>query len=140
MPEEADAPPLPAHRIGVLLVEDEPVLRIDLADRLEEAGFAVFDLPSADQAVALLEARSDIRVVITDVDFNTGNLSGFDLARVIVRRWRHLGVVITSGRARPTLGELPEGTRFLPKPCSGQELTGIVFGIVEQQNHAGVGD
>lgn len=134
MPEAADAAPLPPDRIGVLVVEDEPLLRMDLSDRLEEAGLAVFETHMADAAVPILEARSDIRVVITDVDFNTGHLSGFDLARMIARLYPQIGVVITSGRARPTFGDLPEGMRFLPKPCSSRELIGIVFGFVEDQS------
>ena len=128
---DAGREPLEPHRIGVLVVEDEALLRIDMVDRLEAAGLATFEAGSAEAAFALLEARSDVRVMITDVDFIAGALSGFDLARMVARRWPAIGILITSGRARPTLGDLPGSARFLPKPCNTHELVSAVFGFLE---------
>ena len=44
--------PRSAHRI--LLVEDEPLIRLGVADQLREAGYNVFEASSADQAMELL--------------------------------------------------------------------------------------
>jgi two-component system, response regulator PdtaR len=43
----------------VLLVEDEPLVRMTAADELEEAGFHVLEAANADVALAVLEVRSD---------------------------------------------------------------------------------
>jgi CheY-like chemotaxis protein len=57
-----------AHLVPVILiVEDEYLLRMDAADMIEQAGFEVVQAGNADQAIAILEARSDIHVVFTDV-------------------------------------------------------------------------
>ena len=123
--------PLDPHQIGVLIVEDEALLRMDMVDNLEAAGLATFEASSAEAAFTVLDTRSDIRAVITDVDFIKGELSGFDLARMVARRWPAIGILIISGRARPTLGDLPGSARFLPKPCQEHELVGAVFSFLE---------
>ena len=53
------APPL------VLVVEDEFLVRMNALSLLEEAGFGVLEAGSADEAIALLERRTDIRIVQT---------------------------------------------------------------------------
>ncbi|MCJ2069353.1 response regulator [Methylobacterium sp. J-030] len=132
---DADArPPLASHQIGVLLVEDDALLRMDISDKLEAFGLAVFEARDADAALAILATRSDIRVMITDVDFISGPMNGFDLAQRVTREWPGVGLIITSGRARPTLGDLPPGSRFLPKPCSPRDLRSTVFALVELEN------
>ena len=134
MPETTDRAPLASHQIGVLLVEDDALLAIDIADRLETFGLIVFEARSAAQAIAVLEARSDVRVIITDVDFTAGEMSGFDLARLVAQRWPRVGIVITSGHARPRLADLPPGSRFFPKPYRDTDLRGAVFAIIEHQD------
>jgi two-component system, response regulator PdtaR len=59
--------PEPDPRPVVLLVEDEPLVRMFNADVLDEAGFRVIEAVNADEAVALIEVRPDIRAVVTDV-------------------------------------------------------------------------
>jgi CheY-like chemotaxis protein len=53
----------------VLVVEDEPVLRMMAVDLVEEAGFKAIEAGKADHAVRILEARSDVRIVFTDITY-----------------------------------------------------------------------
>lgn len=65
----------------VLIVEDEPLLRMMAADLVEEAGFEAVEAEDADEAVRILETRSDIRIVFTDIDM-PGSMDGMRLAAV----------------------------------------------------------
>ncbi|KLK90542.1 hypothetical protein AA309_25135 [Microvirga vignae] len=106
----------PKHptRVPILVVEDEPLVRIFIADFLEEAGFTVFEAVNADEAIALLEARPDVQAVITDIDM-PGSMNGLALTKVIHQRWPRLGIVVTSSRKWPGADELPEGVIFVAK-------------------------
>ncbi len=105
----------------VLLAEDEALVRMYNADVLDEAGFRVVEAGNAEEAIALFEARPDIRIVVTDVEM-PGSKNGFDLARHVTDKRPLVGVLIVSGRVRPAEDELPDGSRFLAKPYSPDEL------------------
>ena len=103
----------------VLIVEDEFLLRMDAAEMIEAAGFEVVEAGNADQAVEILESRPDITVVFTDVQM-PGSMDGLKFARAVGGRWPPVKIIATSGRA------LPEGGRFLPKPYSPRQVTGML--------------
>jgi DNA-binding NtrC family response regulator len=116
--------PCPAGAV-ILVVEDEPLVRALAVDVLEEAGFEVIEAPTADHAVLVLETRSDIRVVFTDVDM-PGRLNGFQLARIVQDHHHKVGVIIGSGKARPQPGEMAPDAIFLPKPYATSMLVAVV--------------
>jgi CheY-like chemotaxis protein len=103
----------------VLLVEDEPLVRMSAADDLQEAGFHVLEAANADVALAVLEACSDeVRVLFTDIDM-PGSMNGLVLAESVRRRWPHISLLISSAYRRPHQSQIPRDGRFLPKPyCS----------------------
>jgi CheY-like chemotaxis protein len=105
----------------VLLAEDEPLLRLLTADLLTDAGCRVIEAASASVALAVLAAEADVDLLVADVDMPPG-ISGFELAREVARRWPGVEILITSGRASPSEGELPPGARFLAKPCPDDTL------------------
>lgn len=106
----------------VLLVEDEPLIRMTAADHLEEAGFHVLEAANADVALAALEARSyEIEVLFTDIDM-PGSMNGLQLAESVHARWPHIALLISSGYHRPHPHELPDHGQFLPKPYDADEL------------------
>ena len=107
--------------IVVLLAEDEVLIRMLMADVLIDAGFRVVEASNAEEALALLEARADVRVLVTDVKMS-GRLDGFALAQLVGRRWPHIGIVITSGHAVRGDEAVPEGTLFLSKPVKIETL------------------
>lgn len=107
-------------KVLVLLVEDEPLVRIIAVESLEEAGYEVIEARDAVEALALMAARNDIGVLFTDVNM-PGSLNGLELAELIHERWPDVRLVITSGR--PLEREVPDDGAFLPKPYTPAEMT-----------------
>jgi DNA-binding NtrC family response regulator len=115
----------------VLVVEDEPLLRIITVEILEEAGFEVIEAANADIAVRFLEARMDIRIVVTDVDM-PGSMDGMKLAAAVRSRWPRIEIVIVSGQKRPLTNTLPDRAVFFPKPCDFSHLTDTLVRMAGQ--------
>lgn len=82
-------------------------------------------LAIADEAVALLEARQDIKVVFTDIHM-PGSMDGLALAQAVRRRWPPVELVLTSGFARVRDEDMPERGLFLGKPYKPNELVGMI--------------
>ena len=110
----------PNKRNVVLVVEDEPFVRMFGADLLEEAGFDVLQACNADEALRLLEVHPEVRVVFSDVEM-PGSLDGLGLARHICQHWPRIGIVLTSGH-RIRVEMIPQEGRFLAKPYDGKAL------------------
>jgi two-component system, response regulator PdtaR len=108
-------------KAAILVVEDETLIRLWVADLFEENGFTVLEAENANAALKTLEARPDVKLLFTDVQM-PGSLNGMELAREVHARWPHVLLVITSGRERPTRDEIPDDGRFVAKPYSAEEL------------------
>jgi CheY-like chemotaxis protein len=100
---------------AILIVDDEPLVRACAVETVTAAGFEVIEAANADEAIQILECRSDIRVVFTDVHM-PGSMDGLKLAHAVRNRWPPIKIIVTSGRELLTERDLPEGGRFLPKP------------------------
>jgi two-component system, response regulator PdtaR len=105
----------------ILIVEDELLIRMDSAEAIENAGFEVIQAGNADDAIAILEARTEIHVVFTDIQM-PGSMDGLKLARFVRDRWPPIKIVATSGLVRVEDDDLPAGSVFLPKPYRGAEV------------------
>lgn len=105
----------------VLLVEDEPLTRMDACAGLQEAGFEVLDAENVEAALALVRQRPDIAVLVTDVQM-PGHMDGLTLARVIRALRPDIQVVVTSGGLRLRAEDLPLGCAFVPKPYAVDRL------------------
>ena len=129
MPVEPSDPTTHSHpmtmpqddfRPYALVVDDDELLRMDVADILEQAGFRTFEAEHGDAAVGILEQHHlDIVLLFSDVEM-PGSRNGFALARESSVRWPYVAIVIASGRLRPVDGELPEGALFISKPFSAE--------------------
>lgn len=106
-----DAKTLPA----VLVVEDEPLIRMEAVDMIEDAGFKVYAAADADAAIRLMEEHDDIGILFTDIDM-PGSMDGMKLAAYVRDRWPPVAIVIASGNVDFTAMQLPEGSTFFPKP------------------------
>jgi len=110
----------PEHTI-VLVVEDDPLLRMMAVDMVEEAGFEVVEATDATQAVEILERRADIRIVFTDIDMPRG-MDGMKMAAVIRDRWPPIEIILTSGKLRPSPDQMPTRGVFFSKPFQEQDV------------------
>lgn len=99
----------------VLIVEDESLIRMGIADYLTEVGFSVLEAANADQAIRLLESNPDISVVFTDIDM-PGTMDGLRLAQAVRDRWPPVGIIVTSGHVKLDATSLPRGGLFVAKP------------------------
>lgn len=116
----------------VLVVEDDPLVRLVTEDVLTEAGFRVIEVPNADDALIALEARPDIRIIVTDVEM-PGTFDGFTLARLVRHRWPQVGIVVCSGHVCPGDGDLPAGAEYLSKPIRPSKLISTVRDLETDQ-------
>ena len=110
-----------AKRPVVLVVEDEVLIRLHAAQIIAEAEFDVIEASSADEAIAILEARSDITVLFTDIQM-PGSMDGLKLAAAVKGRWPPIKIVATSGVVNVRPADLPPGGRFIPKPYNPVQL------------------
>ncbi len=122
--------PVSGKRPVVLIVEDEALIRLDAIEAIEAAGFDVIEAADADQAIAILEQRSDIRLVFTDIHM-PGSMDGLKLAHFVKDRWPPIKIIATSGHARIAESDLPEGSRFLSKPYAAAEITKTINRLIQ---------
>jgi CheY-like chemotaxis protein len=85
--------------VAVLIVEDEPLIRLGAVYQIEDAGFEVYEADSADAAIALLEVHKEICLIFTDVDM-PGSMDGLKLAHYVRGRWPPVKIIVTSGTSK----------------------------------------
>lgn len=113
----------------VLVVEDETLIRMDAVYAIEIAGFDVVEATGADEAIAILEKRTDIRLVFTDIDM-PGSMDGLKLAHFVRGRWPPIKIIATSGHAKIQEGDLPAGSHFVPKPYAVADIAGAIQRLI----------
>jgi CheY-like chemotaxis protein len=92
-----------ASATNVLVVEDEMVLRMRAVDIVEDAGFTAVEAVNAAEALSILESRSDISLLFSDIQM-PGSMDGLKLAHAVHDRWPS----ITPGRSNcPTSTNRP---------------------------------
>jgi two-component sensor histidine kinase len=124
--EQTAAPP------KVLVVEDEMMLRMRAVDIVEDAGFIPIEAVNADEALAILESRSDIDLLFTDIQM-PGSMDGLKLAHAVHERWPSIKIILVSGKLTPTEAEKPIHSRFFGKPLEVKQM------ILEMQEMIGQG-
>ena len=120
-----------AAEATVLVVEDEELARLIITDYLREGGFAVLQSANAEQAIAVLEQRGDVRAVVLDVVM-PGAMDGIALAHLVHERWPGGGLLVMSGKGVPRMAQLPPGAGFLPKPYFGPSIVGRLRAIISE--------
>ena len=106
--------------IVIIVAEDESARRMLAAEVLTEAGYTVVEAARADDALAIIKSRA-VDLLFTDVQM-PGSMDGLELARYVRRHWPRVAVLIVSGHSNPASTELPDGSRFLRKPYSTNQL------------------
>ena len=118
----------------VLVVEDNPVLLLNSVDLIADAGFEVLEASNADEAIEILQQRTDIAIVFTDIEM-PGSMDGLKLAQAVRDGWPPVHLVIASGRHTPEPDEMPAGSRFFSKPFKGSELVATLREMAEAPRH-----
>ena len=106
---------------NVLIVEDEMVLRMRAVDIVEDAGYNAVEAINADEALAILEARSDISLLFTDIQM-PGSMDGLKLAHAVHDRWPAIKIILVSGQVKVSDTDKPEDSRFFGKPLEVQQM------------------
>lgn len=93
-----DIPPQgdPAGRPTILVVEDEGLVRLDIASYLRSRDFRVLEAANAHEAIQLLIADHSIDLVFSDVSM-PGGPNGIELARWVRKQRSRIQVLLTSG-------------------------------------------
>jgi DNA-binding NtrC family response regulator len=107
----------------ILVVEDELLIRMALAQHLEECGYTVLEAENAAEAIKVLKQQSEIAVVFTDVNM-PGEMDGLGLAKWVIANRPRIAVMVASGHAaKDTVVKELCGARAFIKPYSFDELT-----------------
>ena len=117
---------------NVLVVEDEMMLRMRAVDIVEDAGFTAVEAVNADQALSILESRSDISLLFSDIQM-PGSMDGLKLAHAVHDRWPSIKIILVSGHLKVADADKPADSRFFCKPLEVKQM------IAERQEMVGVG-
>jgi CheY-like chemotaxis protein len=115
----------------VLVVEDDMMLRMRAVDMVADAGYSSVEAVDADEAFAILQARSDIALLFTDIQM-PGSMDGLQLAHAVHERWPLLKIILVSGQLELSGIQIPRDSRFFGKPLVSGQM------IVEMQNMIGI--
>ncbi len=125
----------------ILLVEDEAIIRLLLAEVLAEAGFAVQEAADGDQAVALIRnPPASFSLLITDVHM-PGGTDGLQVARLMHERHPGMPTIYMTGR--PDLvraaGPLGPAQALFPKPFSPSALLDLARRMAWKSGEQAIG-
>jgi two-component system, response regulator PdtaR len=113
-------PPAQLHRLVALIVEDEILVRCDLADCLRDAGWMVMETPNADHAMALCKDGIVVHVLITDIQLD-GSANGWDVAEAFRASSSDVAVIYTTGNSHDRKRCVPDSMHFT-KPYQPTEV------------------
>ncbi|HEY8591832.1 MAG TPA: response regulator [Sphingomicrobium sp.] len=117
----------------VLVVEDEPLVRMAAADALVDRGIMAWEAGDAAEALHVLDKHPDIGVVFTDINM-PGEPDGLGLAKEVSVRRPEVELIVTSGAVHVDNEQLPDDGTFLPKPYSPERLANLVEQKLSKSN------
>lgn len=112
---------------SVLVVEDEILTRVLIADELRAEGFSVIEAATANEALSYFQAGLQVDLVLSDIEL-PGALNGVDLIRRLRAEDPNLATVLTSGHTP----SVHEADAFLPKPYDVREAVALVATLLHK--------
>jgi len=97
------------------------LLRMRAVDMVEDAGYTSLEAVDADEAVAILESRSDVALLLTDIQM-PGSMDGLRLAHAVHQRWPRIKIILVSGQLKLPSIDIPANSRFFGKPLEAQAM------------------
>jgi CheY-like chemotaxis protein len=116
-------------QLVVLVVEDEPLLRLFLAYDMSDRGWRVYEAADAIEALHLLERHPDIELVFTEL--RMPGMNGVELLRIVHERWPQILLMATSGHRQLQPDELPDDARFVAKPVDSSMMMRAIQSLVD---------
>jgi len=116
----------------VLVVEDSTIVRIGAVDLVLSAGYEALEACDADEAIRILESRSDIDLVFTDVQM-PGTMDGIRLSHYIRKRWPPVKLLVASGNEILEASSLPMGSRFFSKPYDDHAIIDAMANLLSSE-------
>ena len=104
----------------ILVVDDQPIIRIHFAQDLAEQGYHVWLATDATEAIDLISSGTTFGLVVTDVDM-PGTYNGLELAEFVKDVAPRTKVIVISGRAHEC-GQMLAVDGFLRKPTTSRAL------------------
>jgi CheY-like chemotaxis protein len=104
----------------LMIVDDDPEVRIVVAEFLQDLGYDVIQASGGAEALALLERTPDLRMIISDI--RMPDMSGIELADIATRRQHDLKIVLISGY----FVSQQVARRFVRKPFRMRDLEAAV--------------
>jgi DNA-binding response OmpR family regulator len=113
----------------VLIVEHDELLKSLTADIMVDAGFEALQAGGADEALAILESRSDIALMLTSVTM-PGSMDGLGLARMVCKRWPAIKTIVASSQVLLIGSNLTAGSRFFLKPYHARTMIAEIRSLI----------
>jgi two-component system, response regulator PdtaR len=117
--------------ITVLIVENLSLIRMNATAVAEGTGFKVYEASDADEAISMLRAHTDIRILFTDVTM-PGSIDGLKLAHYVSRRWPPVKIILTSGHPKFRVADIPQQSEFIAKPYRPAQITNALTAMAAQ--------
>jgi two-component system, response regulator PdtaR len=112
----------------VLVVEDEILIRVLIADELRAEGFSVVEAATADEALSYFQAGVQVHLVLSDIEL-PGAVNGVDLIERLRARASNLLTVLTSGNSPG----VHQADAFLPKPYDVRQAVALVATLLQKE-------
>ncbi|TMV13686.1 response regulator [Arenibacterium halophilum] len=114
--------------LTILVVEDEPIIRMDLALGLADLGYNVLEAGNAASALQVMDGRGMVDVLVTDIDM-PGKMNGLALAAEVRQRSDSCCIIIMSGGMQSTLLAIPRRSSFLAKPIAAEDIVAALVRV-----------
>ncbi len=124
MPSDVELPPSAQSNNTILVVDDEPLVRMVAVEILEQFGYDVLEAQDGQSALIMIAARPDIDLLVTDVGLPNG-MNGRQLADMVRQQRPDLNVLFVTGYAENAVlnhGHLERGMQVVTKPFSAEIL------------------
>ena len=117
-------------KIGIIVVEDEALIRNELVEAFPHYGFHAFGAEDALAALQILESEAPhVRLVFTDVHLPSA-MNGLALGDHIRKTWPWISLLVTSGYGTPDPSHMPQGSRFVLKPYKISKIAELIKDMV----------
>jgi DNA-binding NtrC family response regulator len=108
-----------------------------LVGLVETAGFEAIQAQNADEALPILEGRSDIALLVTSVVMDS-DMDGVELAHTVDIRWPSIKIIVVSGKRGLIESDLPRKSVFLAKPYHDEEMVFEIRSLLARELDRGV--